>query len=38
MALYLCKFNSNSYIIDRKYGFDVVSKVDNSCDNNLKVN
>lgn len=35
MALYLCKFNNNCYIIDRKYGFDVVN---NSCDNNLKVN
>ena len=27
MALYLCKFNNNSYIIDRKYGFDVVNKI-----------
>lgn len=24
MAFYLCKSNENSYIIDRKYGFDIV--------------
>lgn len=26
MALYLCKCNENSYIIDREYGFDVILK------------
>lgn len=26
MALYLCKFKNDSYIIDRKYGFDVIPK------------
>ncbi|WP_461206872.1 hypothetical protein [Clostridium sp. DL1XJH146] len=24
MALYLCRVNENSYIVDREYGFDVV--------------
>ncbi|MEW9095248.1 MAG: DUF3267 domain-containing protein [Clostridiaceae bacterium] len=28
MAFYLCKSNENSYIIDTKYGFDVVMKID----------
>lgn len=26
MAFYLCKLSNNSYIIDRKYGFDVIDK------------
>ncbi len=26
MALYLCKFDNDSYIVDRKYGFDVTQK------------
>lgn len=26
MALYLCKLNKSCYIVDRKYGFDAVSK------------
>ncbi|OCA97844.1 DUF3267 domain-containing protein [Clostridium beijerinckii] len=26
MALYLCKYDSNSYIVDKSYGFDVINK------------
>lgn len=26
MAFYLCKSNENSYILDRKYGFDVITR------------
>ena len=36
MALYLCKLDNESYIIDRKYGFDVIKKNDFNDDNNLK--
>lgn len=26
MAFYLCKGNANSYILDRKYGFDIITR------------
>lgn len=30
MALYLCRSNENSYIIDREYGFDIINKENNN--------
>lgn len=28
MAFYLCRINHSSYIVDRKYGFDIVDSID----------